>query len=168
MKDSDIRGLVLQAFYDHRNEPHPFQPEVQHFGGRLTDLEIFRGCEQLAQNGLIEGTIRRLSYGAGGGFAFARITADGADVIEGSSTPPVAVTIMGPSYSISHSTNVAIGDGNQQKHQSLNDCVAELARIIEAAKATPSAKEEAKSLLRRFLEHPLLAAVAGGALALLG
>lgn len=159
MTDNESRGLVLRAFYEHRKDSNPFVPSPEHFEGQLTVEEILRICEQLKGLGYVEGGITR-SFG-GGGIALVRITARGSDVMEGMAKP-IGITVMSNSYNISNSTNVAIGDGNQQ---TVNDCVAELARLIEAAKGTPQQKEEAKGLLRKFLEHPLLSAVAGGALA---
>ena len=66
---------------------------------------------------------------------------------------------------ITGSSNVVVGNNN---NQTVTQTVRELLAVIESASASPEQKNEAKSLLRKFLEHPLLAAVAGGAIGLLG
>jgi hypothetical protein len=159
VKDSEIRGLLLEAFYDKRDDPHPYRPQPSDFGDRLTELQIFRISQQLEQQGLIQGAIKALMGGDGGGVVFAKITAFGADVIEGEVEAPFAIRIMN-TYNISHSNNVAIGDHNQQQ-QAVVNCITELVRVIDGSDATPQAKAEAKGLLRKFLEHPLVSAVAG-------
>lgn len=162
MKDSDIRGLVLQAFYERRDEPLPFRPEPEHFNGRLTALQIFRICQQLEEQGLIKGAIKPMYGGEGGGVVLAKVTSFGADVIEGEAKAAIAIHVMNTSYNINNSTNVAIGDNNQLQ-QTVVHSITELVRVIESADAPVEAKEEAKGMLRQFLEHPLLAAALGAA-----
>lgn len=57
-------------------------------------------------------------------------------------------------------SNVQFGDNNLQVNQItiFRDIVAK----IDASSAAPAAKEEAKGLLAKFLEHPVTAAVASG------
>lgn len=167
MKDSEMRGLLLQAFYDHREHPHPWQPQPADFGDQLTQQQIFRIGQQLEQQGLISGTLSPLFSGDGGGFVFARITAIGAEVIEGDRPVPTGIQIVNNSINISHSANVSgivAGNNNQQ---TLMHCVSELIKVIESADASAEKKAEAKGLLRAFLEHPLVIAVAGSAAAAL-
>lgn len=61
-------------------------------------------------------------------------------------------------------SNNIVGNHNQQTVQ---NSVQELARVIDSSSATPEEKAKAKGLLKKFLEHPLLSAVAGGAMGLL-
>ncbi|MCI0557985.1 MAG: hypothetical protein MN733_05780 [Nitrososphaera sp.] len=66
---------------------------------------------------------------------------------------------------ISNSPGIQIGDGNTQ---AIHSSISLLVSAIEQSDATSAQKEEAKSLLRAFLEHPLVVAIAGGAIGLLG
>lgn len=65
---------------------------------------------------------------------------------------------------ISGSSYVTVGNNNQI---SIQHSVQELVKVIESSNATPEQKAEAKGLLRQFLEHPLLASIAGAAIGLL-
>lgn len=161
MKDAEIRGLLLQMFYNHR-EVAMFQPLPEHFGGTLTEAQIVRISVQLKDQGLVDGPMQ---WGGldGGGYAFGNITAFGADVVEGATPSPIALTFVNNSVNISNSSGihgVIAGNNNQQ---TVSQCVAELARIVDSSSASPAEKAEAKSRLRSFLEHPLVAAVAGAA-----
>jgi hypothetical protein len=86
-------------------------------------------------------------------------------VVEREATPDIKVEfVTNQTINISGSTNVVVGDHNTQ---TVTKTVHDLIAVIESANAPPEQKAEAKGLLRKFLEHPLLAAVAGGAVALL-
>lgn len=80
---------------------------------------------------------------------------------------------VGPKKSISpvstqqiniHGGNVQIGDHNRQE---ITNSIETLNNLINSSQGTPQQKEEAKSLLRKLAEHPLLTAIAGGAIGLL-
>ena len=93
-----------------------------------------------------------------------KINAFGIDVIEGDAQPDLKVEfVQNKTINISGSSNVIVGDSNVAT-QSVRDLI----NAIDSSSATPEQKAEAKSLLRSFLEHPLVAAVAGGAVGLLG
>ena len=91
-----------------------------------------------------------------------KISAFGIDVVEESASPDIKVTfVQNQSVNISGSTNVVVGDHNKQTMvQALRD----ISAAIDASSGSPEQKAEARSLLRQALEHPLLAAIVGGAL----
>lgn len=55
--------------------------------------------------------------------------------------------------------NLQIGDHNQI---TVTQHITELERAIEKSNGTPEQKEEAKGMLQRLSEHPLLVSIAGG------
>jgi hypothetical protein len=127
---------------------------------------LVRVVEQLEQHGLVD--VRFLDgISMDRGILWARITAHGVDVVEGDSQADLKIELVQHhnTYNISNSTNVAIGDNNQL---TVKHSVEELLKVIESAGGTEQEKSEAKGLLRKALEHPLLAAVAGAAIGLLG
>jgi len=119
---------------------------------------------QLGQHGLIDW----YPINAIGGFCsgLGRISACGIDVVEGTVTSAISINMHDHrSVNVSGSSNVIVGDGNTQN---INENAESLIRAINNMNAPSEQKEEAKSLLRNFLEHPLLTALAGGAITLLG
>jgi hypothetical protein len=66
--------------------------------------------------------------------------------------------------SVHDSTNVFVGDGNQQHFR---ESVEEIVKAINASESDPAEKDEARSRLKAFLEHPLVCGLAGGLLGLL-
>ncbi|MFC6123227.1 hypothetical protein ACFPZP_19450 [Citrobacter bitternis] len=63
-----------------------------------------------------------------------------------------------------HGGNVQIGDHNRLE---ITNSIETLNNLINSSQGTPQQKEEAKGLLRKLAEHPLLTAIAGGAISLL-
>lgn len=162
MKDTELRGIVLQGFYENRRQSG-FMPKSIDFEPALDDVEITRICEQLNDHHLLDVEIHRNIEG--GGVVVGRISAHGVDVVEDEAIPEIKVIFMQNNTThISGSTNVIVGDYNQQN---VTQHVEGLMKAIEASGGTPEEKAEAKSRLKRFLEHPLLSAVIGGAIALM-
>jgi hypothetical protein len=154
MNDKELRSELLQLLYEKRSDPwttigmNAIQNREQ--------SEVIRIAQQLAEYGLIE--FKMLNRHMGGQ---ARISARGVDVIEGSTAPPIAMTIdQRQTIHISAPSNVQIGDNNIQQVQS---SVVSLVSAIEKSSGTPEQKAEAKGLLRQFLAHPLVTAIAGAA-----
>ena len=160
MKDNEVRGIVLQEYYDRRREGtllwsnNAVQKITSKFG--IDHIDLFRACDQLAEHGLISWEpVRMRGYTAGGA---GEISAFGVDVIEGEKKAPIAIN-LGHNISIHSSPNVQIGNNNVQ------DVKIEFEKIIGAinkSDATNEEKAEAKSLLKQYLEHPVVAAVIGG------
>jgi hypothetical protein len=155
MKDADWRGLVLKALYDVRHDPQS--------GGALLipDSLNLPGVEMDGQNKAIVANIaeqlkdhRYITWSEHHGAhrqGRARITAFGVDVIEGTKQSEITITID-QSTNIQHSQHVQIGKGNIQD---VGD-IRKLNMAIDEAMASMQEKEEAKSLLKRVLENPLL------------
>ncbi|MCW5213158.1 hypothetical protein VU04_09645 [Desulfobulbus sp. TB] len=165
MKDSELRGLVLQYFYDRRSEKDLLPPKPADLGVEVNKQDIFRICGNLGEKKLLKWTL--LKVGLEVVARSGEISAFGVDVVEGEATPAdIKVKFVqhnNNTVTITESTGVnnIIGSNNTLT-------LPELTQKIESADATPQEKEEAKSLLRKILENPTIAAVLGGSVRLLG
>lgn len=161
MKDAEIRGLILRYYYDRRREGWSL-PKPEDLGSGLTEQDILHVADQLAEHGLLEwrklGSHGNLRAGMG------KINAFGVDVVEGDARTELKVEfVQNKTINITSSTNVVVGDNN-----AVSQSVRDLVTAIDSSSGTQEQKAEAKSLLRKFLEHPLVSSVAGGAVGLLG
>jgi hypothetical protein len=158
MTDSELRGIVLRRFYDRRLE-HLVKLEEGDFDGRFSFVELQSICRQLAEKGLIEKWSPVMTAG-GSVIGIGQITAEGVDVIEGNRQSPISITLdQRSTISVSSSQNVQIGSHNIQ-HIVVQ--LENLVKAIEASGGTDAEKAEAKSLLKKFLAHPLVSAIVGG------
>jgi hypothetical protein len=151
MTDAELRGEVLQKFYDERHLKGvvrvPFD-EGQEDLNRLSNI-----CDQLGQHGLITWQ----SFINGGGYG--KITANGVDVIEGTAHSPITVTMHAHDHSISvNGSNNQVGSHNAQ---SANINVGKITAAIDHSSASDVEKGEAKSLLEKITSNPLLVATLG-------
>lgn len=161
MKDTDLRGIILQKFYEERRAVN-FFPKPSDFNPVLDVVDMVRISQQLKDHHLLDVQIRRFHDGSGvvGG----RISAHGVDVVEGEVNPEIKVHfVQNHTVNISGSSNVVVGDHNQQN---VTHHIEGLIKAIDSSNATPADKAEAKSRLQTFLEHPLVSAIAGGAISL--
>ena len=163
MKDTKLRGLLLDVFYKRRRE-HWFIPTAEELGVKVTEEDILQVCDQLAQHGMLEWKSLKSHGNINAGMG--KISAFGIDVVEREALPDIKIEFVhNQTVNITGSTNVVVGDNNIQ---TVTQTVRDLVAIIESSSAPPEQKTGAKSLLRTFLEHPLLASLAGGAIGLLG
>lgn len=134
MKDIEMRGVILQRYYDCRRGGF-IELNKSDFDNKFTREDICHISKQLDEHGLIEWKpIGELGRGNFSGMG--RITASGIDVIEkGPETSPIEIKIDNSQYNVTESSNVQIGNKNVQNV------------------AIP---KEGKSLLQKLLENPLL------------
>jgi hypothetical protein len=163
MKDYELRGIVLQKYYDKRRQDL-FQwsdEDITSFT-KIDDSikleDVYRICDQLAEYGLISWKPIRMRGTTAGGMG--KISAMGTDVIEGVSKSPIEIKIdQSHNISVHSSSNVQIGNANVQD---LSTHIGKIISAIDGSNATEGEKREAKSLLKAFLEHPLVTSIAGG------
>lgn len=154
MKDADLRGLVLQKFYDTRHETDFLQLSA------LQDIEpanpniISNICEQLAQHSLI--TWKPLKGGAGVIGGMGKISAQGVDVIEGTVPPPITITVHDQSVSVKGSTNVQIGNNNTQTLT-----VEKLIAAVDHSTVSEAEKKEAHSIIEKIINSSLMKTILG-------
>jgi hypothetical protein len=161
MKDTELRGLILRKYYDLRGEDL-FQWTDEHFKDLpqpwgFDAKDLFRICDQLAEEKLIEWhpALDNMGRTIGG---LGKISAYGVDVIEGEKAPPISITFDHSQHvSVLNSTGVQIGDSNVQ-----GVSIDKIIIAIDRSNAVEAQKEEAKSLLKKFLEHPLVVSIASG------
>lgn len=161
MNDKELRGIVLWRFYERRreNDSSLIVLTADDFDDSVSRNEVISICGQLAEKGLIQKWQKNMQ-GSGPQYGRGRISAFGVDVIEGSASSPIAITIdQSRRISVSESNNVQIGDSNTMD---LSNCVNQISQAIESSSGSEEEKREAKSRLKRLLSHPLVAAVVGG------
>jgi hypothetical protein len=154
MKDSDARGLVLKALYDIRHTM--YMPAIPADVPGLPDLEsqtLYNIVNQLREKGLI--TFTPL-MGGDEVMGRAMITGHGSDVIEGTAQSSITVTVDN-SVNVQGSQGVQIGGQGNTQNVSLD--VAKLINAIDSGTGTIQEKEEAKSLLRKLADNPLVKGV---------
>jgi len=139
MRDDELRGAILQRFYDYRHRSSILQ---------LTDIaSVFPSeprrvayiCEQLALSGLIEWKTSK-SIGAVGGIG--KITAAGVGVIEGNR--PASITLQSAPTRAGAATAPA-ARGHVDK----------ALEAVDTASASDGEKRAAKTLIRQLGANPL-------------
>ena len=151
MKDNDLRGLVLQKFYDVRHEPAGVLqlPNLAELAPG-NEMQVANVCDQLAQNGLLEWKALRSLGGSIGGIG--KITARGVDVIEGTKKSSLAITMHHHNVTVTRSAHVQFGNGNVQVRDVTID---KLSAAIDHSILTEPEKAEAKTLLEKLTNSSL-------------
>jgi hypothetical protein len=151
MTDGELRGIVLEKFYELRHEKDVLQlSDIDSFG-QNEPMQIANICEQLGQHGLIEWQTSRGLDGSLGGLG--KITANGVDVVEGTVSAPITVTFQDRRISVSSSSNVQIGNSNTQ---GVNLNIEKLIAAVDHSNVSEAEKKEAKSLLERIAANQLV------------
>ncbi|MCI5127750.1 MAG: hypothetical protein D3907_04465 [Candidatus Electrothrix sp. AUS3] len=163
MKDTELRGLILQYFYDRRRKDRLPAPKPADLDVDVDDQDILQVCDQLREYNLLKWTASKSTdYDSLGeiSFGFGKINAFGIDVVEGEATPEIKVEFVqhnNNTVTITDSTGVnnIIGSNNTLT-------LHELVKAVQSTDATKQEKEEAKSLLRKAFKNPTIAAILGG------
>jgi len=157
MKDSEVRGIVLERFYDARHKVEWLSLDALSTHVTVQWTQLANICEQLGQHGLITWKALKELHGTATGMG--RITAHGVDVVEETARAPITITLHhDQSIKVSGSTNVQIGNSNTQNVQNQ---LGELVDIIDKMNAAPREKQEAKSLIEKITSNPLVVAAWG-------
>jgi hypothetical protein len=152
VKDSDARGIILRRLYDLRDEKnHANEGDFEDLG--VESATLGRLLEQLADKNLIRWNPIKGAMGVGYLALMARIAASGVDVIEGNIQPPISITVDS-SINVHGSQGVQIG--GQGNVQNLTMDVHKLMNVVDQGTGTIQEKEEAKSLLKKLFENPLV------------
>ena len=150
MNDSEIRGLVLKRLYEVRHE--------EDFTAVPDDLKIPNQnmkvlgniAKQLNEQGLI---VFKQHMGQNYPSGYGHITASGIDVVEGTRHSPISITIDS-SVNVHSSQGVQIG--GQGNSQNITMDIGKLVSAVDGGVGTIQEKEEAKSLLKRLADNPLV------------
>lgn len=156
MKDSELRAIVLKQFYERRRDITPKWGERCVPQG-IDARDFFLICNRLSDYNLISWKpYEKLQNGILGGIG--TITAFGVDVVEGTQRSPITIT-FDQSIKIENSSNVQLGNNNAIS--TIID-IERLNAAIGHSRFSTAEKQEAKNLLNKFLEHPLVTSVLGG------
>ena len=158
MTDNELRGLLLEKYYQRRKE-RLIGLVPSDFDGKLNEQDILNIAGQLADHGLIHWRPNRGLGGTGGGMG--TITAAGVDVVESKVPAPIEIH-----WSQLHRCQASISAGvmpANETRQSVGVAIARLAQAIDDSDASAAHKQAATLLLRAFQEHPLLCTIAHGA-----
>jgi len=162
MRDNELRGVILQKYYDKRRDGF-FQWTAEGFKDvpdtiKFDAVDLFRVCDQLGEHGLIEWQGLQDAKGQTVG-GWGKISAFGVDLIEGHARSPISITLDQSQYVIVHkSSNVQVGNANIQD---VSIQIEKIINAIDQSKASEREKAEANSLLKKFLEHPLVTSILG-------
>jgi hypothetical protein len=165
MKDTEMRRLVLERFYDLRNKVNPTGiNELQSIAPSPDDrTQLENVCDQLFAHGLIDWqTIRPLNGPLRG---FGRISASGVDIIENNVKPPIEMVYHDHSVKITGSSNVQVGNANSIQ---ANIDITKIMEAIDRCDAPSEQKAEAKSLWSKLSNNAAFASIVGAVATLAG
>jgi hypothetical protein len=164
MKDSVVRGRLLQLLYERRDEGSiPFgrlEQAVPPPGG-MSRRDWLRAVAQLSEYGLIDWTSLEDESGMGHLSGFAKINDFGVQVVEGGVAPPIQiVTDKSRRTTIpkQQQAPVATSSSHQRK---ITQALEKVIAAINQADLSEKEKNEAKSLLRQLLRSKAAAKVLG-------
>jgi hypothetical protein len=164
MKDSVVRGCLLQLLYERQSEgPIPFGQTEQAVPppGGINRRDWLRAVAQLSEYHVIDWTPLEDKSGMGLLSGFAEINDLGIKVLEGGATPPIRISIdESRRPTVSEREQAPIAGGTPQQ-QAITEAMEEVIAAINQADVSEQQKNEAKSLLRKLLGSKAAASVLG-------
>ena len=165
MKDSVVRGCLLQLLYERRSEGSiPFgqgdQAAVPPPGG-INRRDWLRALAQLSEYHLIDWTPLEDQSGMGLLSGFAKINDFGVKVLEGGVAPPIQISMdERRRTSVPRREQAPIATSTQHQ-QLITDALEKVITAINQADVSEQEKNEAKTLLRRLLGSKAAVSVLG-------
>ena len=154
MKDSVVRGRLLQLLYERRNEgsiPFGRLEEAVPPPGGISHRDWLRAVAQLSEYGLIDWTPLEDKSGMGQLSGFAKINDFGVKVLEAGVAPPIQISIdERRRTTVPRREQAPIAKSTPQQ-QMMTDALEKVIAAINQADVSEQQKNEAKSLLRRLL-----------------
>ena len=164
MKDSVVRGCLLQLLYERRSEGSiPFGQAEQGVPppAGINPRDWLRAVAQLGEYRLIDWNPVQDQSGMGLLSGFARINDFGIKVIEAGVEPPIQIAIdKSRRATVARQEQAPIAPGTEQQ-QMITDALEKVITSIDQADVSEQEKNEAKSLLRKFLSSEAAAKVLG-------
>jgi hypothetical protein len=164
MKDSVVRGRLLQLLYERRSEGSILFGRVEQAvppPGGISRRDWLRAVAQLSEYGLIDWSPLEDKSGMGLLSGFAQINDFGVQVIEAGVAPPIQI-------SIDESRRTAVPQQGQApiavstpQQQMITDALEKVITAINQADVSEQEKNEAKFLLRKLLGSKAAAKVLG-------
>jgi hypothetical protein len=164
MKDSVVRGCLLQLLYERQGEGLiPFgqgEKAVLPPAG-INRRDWLRAVAQLSEYHLIDWTPLEDKSGMGLLSGFAKINDLGIKVLEGGATPPLRISIDESRRSTVSKREQAPIAGRTPQQQMITEALEKVITAINQADVSEQQKNEAKSLLRKLLGSKAAASVLG-------
>jgi len=164
MKDSVVRGCLLQLLYERRSEGFiPFGQAEQAVlpPGGINRRDWLRALAQLSEYHLIDWTPLEDKSGMGLLSGFAKINDFGVEVLEGNVSVPLRISIdesQRPTVSKRKQAPIA---GRTPQQQMITEALEKVIAAINQADVSEQQKNEAKSLFRKLLGSKAAASVLG-------
>jgi hypothetical protein len=164
MKDSVVRGRLLQLLYERRTEGStPFGHIEQAIPppGGISRRDWLRAVAQLSEYGLLDWTPLEDKSGMGLVSGLAKINEFGVKVIEAGVAPPIQIAIdESRRTTVPQQERAPIATSTPQQ-QKIMDALEKVITAINRANVSEQEKNEAKSLLRKLLSSKAAAKVLG-------
>jgi hypothetical protein len=164
MKDSVVRGCLLQLLYERRSEGSiPFGQAKQAVSppGGISRRDWLRAVAQLSEYRLIDWTPLEDQSGMGLLSGFAKINDFGVKVLEAGVASPIRISIdESRRTTVPRQEQAPIATSNE-KQQAITEALEKVITAINQADLAEKEKNEAKSLLRKLLRSKAAAKVLG-------
>src|SRR6059058_1597758 len=164
MKDSVVRGCLLQLLYEHRSEgsiPFGHSEQAVPPPGGISRRDWLRAVAQLSEYRLIDWTPVEDQSGMGLLSGFAKINDFGVKVLEGGVAPPIQISMdERRRTSVPRREQAPIATSTQHE-QMITDALEKVITAINQADVSEQEKNEAKTLLRKLLGSKAAARMLG-------
>lgn len=164
MKDSVVRGRLLQLLYERRSEGSiPFgrlEQAVPPPGG-ISHRDWLRAVAQLSEYGLIDWSPLEDKSGMGLLSGFAKINDFGAKVLETGVATPIQVSIDGRRRITVPKRERASSTTSARQQQMITNALEKVITAIDKADVSKKEKNQLKALLRKLLGSKAAAKVLG-------
>src|SRR5437660_5329014 len=164
MKDSVVRGCLLQLLYERRSEGSiPFGQGEQAVlpPGGINHRDWLRALAQLSEYHLIDWTALEDQTGMGLLSGFAKINDFGIKVLEAGGAPPIRISIDESRRTTVRPRQQAPIATSTPQQQVITEALEKLITAINQADLSEKEKNEAKSSLRKLLGSKAAASVLG-------
>jgi hypothetical protein len=165
MKDSVVRGCLLQLLYERRSEgsiPFGHAEQAVPPPGGINRRDWLRAVAQLSEYRLIDWTPLEDKSGMGLLSGFAKINDFGVKVLEGGVASPIRISIdESRRTTVPQQEQAPIGPSTPQQQQVIVEALEKVIMAINQADLSKEEKDKAKSLLRKLLGSKAAASVLG-------
>ena len=164
MKDSVVRGCLLQLLYERRSEgsiPFGHAEQAVPPPGGINRRDWLRAVAQLSEYHLIDWTPLKDQSGMGLLSGFAKINDFGVKVLEGGVASPIRISIDESRRTTVRQDQQAPIAPSTPQQQAITEALEKLIIAINQADVSEREKNEMKSLLRKLLGSKAAASVLG-------
>jgi len=164
MKDSVVRGCLLQVLYERRNEgPIPFGNAEQAVSppAGINRRDWLHAVAQLSEYRLIDWTPLEDKSEMGLLSGFAKINDFGVKVLEAGVEPPIRIAIGESQRTSAPRQQQAPIEASTPQQQMITEALEKVIIAINQADVSEQEKNKAKSLLRELLGSKLAAGLLG-------